>query len=70
MYQRDITGEINQDTVSHFSNIFTDEEYKYINLKFFKKLISHFEENVDLSELVDVNLSNKKNLDNVSLLEL
>jgi N utilization substance protein B len=71
MYQKDVTGEMASDIVVHFNAVLADDErYRHINLKFFNRLISHFDENIDLNVLIDDTFDGRKNLNNASLLEL
>lgn len=62
MYQKDITGLELDGIIDNFVNFYLnhEEEYKGINLKFFKSLISHFKEEIDFTGIVSRNIDNGK----------
>ena len=60
MYQKDLMCSDTEKTVYNFVNHYIKEEplLKNINMKFFKKLISHFDEILDFEEIISQCLVN------------
>lgn len=67
MYQRvlkDDYDNINIGTINDFINTYLDKE---TNLKFFKRLVSHFQENIDFEKIINDALDGGKSLCNASV---
>ena len=70
MYQKDITGLELNGIIDNFVNFYLnhEEEYKGINLKFFKSLISHFQDEIDFTGIVSRNIDNGKSFSSPSVI--
>ena len=68
MYQSEITGQNSAEAVHDFINAYisNEEDYSGINLNFFKRLVSDFQEEVDFNSIINESLDDGKSLSNAS----
>lgn len=68
MYHSEITGQNEAEHIQNFINAYVnrDESYSGINLKFFKKLVGNFQEEVDFNSMINDSLEDGKSLSNAS----
>lgn len=70
MYQKNLTSQTNDSIIQYFTDHqinSEDGDYKDINIGFFRRLVSAFDQEIDYEKLVSINLTKNKSFQDVSL---